>query len=69
MPLVERLRKRAKELDAKVKLSLTSGLYDFQSGDDRDMLEAAIRAIEGADRRLADTFQRMYVREGARGPF
>lgn len=46
MGLLDKLRKRAKELDAKVKLSLT-GVYDFQSGDDRDLLEAAIKYIEG----------------------
>lgn len=49
MVLLDKLRKRAKELDAKVKLSLTSGNYDFQSGDDRDLLEAAVNALQAAE--------------------
>lgn len=52
MALLGKLRKRAKELDGAVKKSLMYDPYDFQSGDDRDLLEAAIFQLERQEQKI-----------------
>jgi len=45
MDLVEKLKRRAKELEHKVRVGVTIGDYPAEAADDRELLEAAIRHI------------------------
>ena len=42
---IEKLQRRAKELDQKVKRSVSYNDYAFGAADDRDLLEEAIKAL------------------------
>mgnify|MGYP001574108642 CR=1 FL=1 len=44
---IEKLQQRVRELDQKVKRSLSYEGYDFAAAEDRDLLEEAIKALRG----------------------
>ena len=43
---IEKLLRRAKELDRKVKRSVSYNDYDFGAAEDRDLLEEAIKTLQ-----------------------
>ncbi len=53
MALVEKLQRRARELDHKVKLGVTIGDYPAGAADDRELLEAAVKHIASLELTLA----------------
>ena len=46
--MIEKLQRRARELDQQVKRSLAYEGYDFAAADDRALLEEALRMISHA---------------------
>ena len=50
MDLVEKLEKRAKELDHVVRRSCTNGSYNFEAAEDRELLEQAVAYIRPLER-------------------
>jgi hypothetical protein len=53
MGLVEKLKQRAKELDAAVKRGVTYNDYPFQAADDRELLERTVKHIAHLELNLA----------------
>ena len=45
---IEKLQRRVKELDRKIKQGLSYDDYDFAAADDRSLLEEAVRAMQHA---------------------
>ena len=53
MDLVEKLQRRAKELDHKIKLGVIIGDYPAEAVDDRELLEMAVKHIAKLELNLA----------------